>query len=152
MVLPTALQDVVDDFASSPGELRIELLIELGDRVPDLPDHLAGHPERFEQVEECQTPFFLATEVDDDRRVWVWFDCPPQAPTTRGFAGILSAGLHGADAEEVLAVPDDFHHAMGLAETISPLRLRGMDAILRRLKRQVAAQVAGREAGGADRG
>lgn len=146
MAMPPALQDVVDDFSSSPIELRLELLIELGDQVPELPPGFADHPERFEQVEECQTPFFLATEVDDDRRVQVWFDCPPQAPTTRGFAGILSAGLQGADAAAVLAIPDDFHHGMGLAEAISPLRLRGMDAILRRLKRQVAAHVAARDA------
>ena len=144
--MPPPLQEVVDDFATSPVELRIELLIELGDRVPPLPDHLADHPERFEQVEECQTPFFLAAEVDDERRAWLWFDCPPQAPTTRGFAGILSAGLHGVDADAVLAVPDDFHHQMGLAEAISPLRLRGMDAILRRLKRQLATQLAARGA------
>jgi sulfur transfer protein SufE len=31
---------------------------------------------------------------------------------------------------------------MGLAEVISPLRMRGMDAILFRLKRQVAARAA----------
>jgi cysteine desulfuration protein SufE len=65
-------------------------------------------------VVECQTPFFLATEVDDDERVTVWFDCPPEAPTTRGFAGVLSEGLSGATVEEVLAVPVDFHHDMGL--------------------------------------
>ena len=39
-------------------------------------------------------------------------------------------------------MPADFHHGMGLAEVISPLRMRGMDAILFRLKRQVAARAA----------
>jgi cysteine desulfuration protein SufE len=140
MSLPPDLQNVVDDFAASPTELRIELLVELGDEVPPLPEHLAGHPERFEQVEECQTPFFLATEVADDNTVTVWFDAPPQAPTTRGFAGILAAGLNGATVDEVLAVPEDFHYAMGLADAISPLRMQGMDAILRRLKRQLAVR------------
>lgn len=138
MALPENLAKVVNDFAAAPMELRIELLVEHADRVPPLPSHLAGHPERMERVVECQTPFFLATEVDHDDRVTLWFDCPPEAPTTRGFAGILVAGLTGARVDEVLAVPDDFHHRMGLAEAISPLRLRGMDAILRRLKHQLA--------------
>jgi len=43
----------------------------------------------------------------------------------------------GATAEEILATPSDFYTAMGLSELISPLRLRGMGAILGRVKRQV---------------
>ena len=143
MTLPLRLANVVDDFLAAPAELRTELLLEHAERLPGLPPELTGEDarDRFEQVEECQTPFFLATEVRDGH-VALHFDCPPQAPTTRGFAGILHAGLDGASVEEVLAVPADFHHGMGLAEVISPLRMRGMDAILFRLKRQIAARAA----------
>jgi len=141
--LPERLANVVDDFLAAPPELRTELLLEHAERLPGLPAALSGEDarDRFEQVEECQTPFFLATEVTDGR-VALYFDCPPQAPTTRGFAGILHTGLDGAAPAEILAVTDDFHHGMGLAEVISPLRMRGMDAILFRLKRQVAARAA----------
>ena len=139
MALPPGLRKVVDDFVAAPLEMKIDLLVEYTGKVPPLPAHLADHPERLEQVEECQTPFFLATEVDEDDRVTVWFDCPPEAPTTRGFAGVLSEGLNGATVDEVLAVPSDFHHDLGLAAAISPLRLHGMDAILNRLKRNVAS-------------
>ena len=138
MSLPARLERVVGEFAAAPMELRIELLVEYTDRVLPLPPHLADHRERLEQVRECQTPFFLATEVDAHDRVTVWFDCPPEAPTTRGFAGILTEGLTGATVDEVLAVPSDFHRALGFAGTISPLRLNGMDAIVTRVKRQVA--------------
>lgn len=143
MPLPERLANVVNDFLAAPPELRTELLLEHAEGLPDLPPELTGEGarDRFEQVEECQTPFFLATDVVDGH-VHLHFDCPPQAPTTRGFAGILHAGLDGATPEEVLDVPADFHHTMGLAEVISPLRLRGMDAILFRLKRQVAARAA----------
>jgi cysteine desulfuration protein SufE len=98
-------------------------------------------------VPECQTPFFLATELDDGDRVTIHFDAPPEAPTTRGFAGILSQGLNGATSEEVLAVPNGFYTALGLDRVISPLRLRGISAILGRLKRQVGIQVEARSAG-----
>ena len=143
MTLPDRLANVVNDFLAAPPDLRTELLLEQAEALPDLPPELTGEGarDRFEQVEECQTPFFLATDVEDGH-VRLHFDCPPQAPTTRGFAGILHTGLDGATPEEILAVPADFHHTMGLAEVISPLRLRGMDAILFRLKRQVAARAA----------
>ncbi len=143
MPMPAPLRAVVEDFAAAPVELKIELLVEYAAKVPTLPPHLSDQPGALEQVEECQTPFFLTAEVDDDDRVTVWFDCPPEAPTTRGFAGVLSEGLNGARVDEVLAVPPDFHHEMGLGAAISPLRLRGMDAILGRLQRNVAAQRTG---------
>jgi cysteine desulfuration protein SufE len=39
-------------------------------------------------------------------------------------------------------VPDDFFYGMGLEEVVTPLRLRGMGAILARIKRQVSNQSA----------
>jgi cysteine desulfuration protein SufE len=138
--MPPKLAEIVEEFASAPREVVLEMLLEFSDAVPPLPDSLAGH-EGMEQVPECQTQFFLRAEVAPDRTVRTWFDCPPEAPTTRAFAGILTEGLAGASAEEVLAVPDDLYQRMGLAEAISPLRVRGGSAILARLKRQVGEQI-----------
>lgn len=116
------------------------MLLEYADVIPPLPADAAGH-EGMEQVPECQTAFFLRARVTPDRTVETLFDCPPEAPTTRAFAGILAEGLAGASAEEVLAVPDDLYQRMGLAQAISPLRVRGGTAILGRLKRQVREQL-----------
>ena len=138
MSLPASLQKVVDDFGRAPKPLRLQLLLEYAKKVPDLPPELAADPDRLERVHECQTPFFLATDVDPEGGVVLHFDAPEEAPTTRGFAGILSVGLSGAPLDEVRDVPDDFYTSMGLAEVISPLRLRGMSAIVHRLKRQLA--------------
>src|SRR5947208_14706821 len=134
---PPALHCFFFYLAGAPRELRLEALLEYSRGLPPLPPRLQGHREAMEQVVECQTPFFLASEVGDDHRVQIWFDAPPEAPTTRGFAGILAEGLGGATVEEILETPDDFYEAMGLGELISGLRLRGMSAILFRLKRQV---------------
>lgn len=149
--LPAPLQRIVELFADAPKELRLQALLEYSQRLPALPAHLVQNREAMEQVPECQSPFFLASEVGDDDRVALWFDVPPEAPTTRGFAGILAAGLNGATASDVLSLPNDFYLHMGLAEVISTLRLRGMSAILGRLKRQVADQLAAREHAGATR-
>ena len=146
MSLPGRLQEIVDEFAGLPPELRLEALLDYSRRVPPLPPKLAGHRDAMEQVPECQTPFFLATELGDDDRVTIHFDAPPEAPTTRGFAGILSEGLNGAPTADVLAVPNGFYSALGLDRVVSPLRLRGISAILARLKRQVAVQLEARTA------
>jgi cysteine desulfuration protein SufE len=139
MEMPVRLREIVDEFVSAPRDVVLEMLLEYSDAVPPLPGELAGH-EGMEQVPECQTPFFLQATVHPDRTVTAVFDCPPEAPTTRAFAGILAEGLDGASVDEVLAVPDDLYGSMGLAAVISPLRVRGGTAILARLKRQVRDQ------------
>ena len=138
--MPPKLAEIVDEFSTAPRELVLEMLLEYADAVAPLPAELGGH-QGMEQVPECQTAFFLRAEVQPDRTVRTHFDCPPEAPTTRAFAGILAEGLDGASADEVLAVPDDLYTRMGLAQTISPLRVRGGTAVLGRLKRQVREQV-----------
>jgi cysteine desulfuration protein SufE len=137
--MPAKLAEIVDEFASAPREVVLEMLLEFSDEVPPLPAEFAGH-EGMEQVPECQTQFFLKAEVQPDDTVATYFDCPPEAPTTRAFAGILAEGLAGATTEQILAVPDDLYAKMGLATAISPLRIRGGTAILGRLKRQVREQ------------
>ncbi len=149
-VTTPALQRIVDLFGGAPKNLRTQALLEYSRKVPPLPERYADHPELMEAVPECQTPFFLATEIDDDDRVHLHFKVPAESPTTRGFAGILSAGLEGATTTDVLETPNDFYTRMGLAEVISSLRLRGMSAILARLKHQVAREVAARQAATAD--
>ena len=137
MSIPEKLQTVIDTFKAAPKPLRLQLLLEYANKVPPLPEHLEGQRDKMERVHECQTPFFLITEYPSDDEVVFHFDAPPEAPTTRGFAGILSEGLSGSSPQAILDTPTDFYANMGLAEVISPLRLRGMSAIIGRLKRQV---------------
>jgi cysteine desulfuration protein SufE len=139
-VLPPSLAEIVDLFATSTPRDRLELLLEYSQHVPPLPRHLLDHPERLEPVPECQSPLFVAAEVDDERRVHVHVDVPPEAPTTRGFAGIMHAGLDGLTADEVLAVPPDVTERLELRDVVSPLRLRGASALLGRIQRQVREQ------------
>lgn len=136
MNVPGQLQTIIDTFRSAPGQLRLPLLLEYAGKVRELPEDY-GAREGMERVHECQTPFFLASELSADGTVVFHFDAPEEAPTTRGFAGILQEGLQGLSPAEVLAVPDDFYLELGLQELISPLRLRGIEAILARAKRQV---------------
>jgi cysteine desulfuration protein SufE len=140
--LPPRLAEIVDDFASLPPRDRLELLLEFSQSLPPLPERYAEHPERLEPVPECQSPLFVATELDDERRVHVFADAPAESPTTRGFAGIFHDALDGLPADQVLAVPADVASRLALTEVVSPLRLRGASALLARVQRQVRDQVA----------
>ena len=140
------LQEIADDFTSMPDKDRLQLLLEFSQDLPALPERYAGNRDLMEPVPECQTPLFLAVEVEPDETVHLYFDAPAEAPTTRGFAAILHAGLDGLDAGEVLATPPEFSSQLGLADLVSPLRLRGMAAMLARIKRQVIQQRAGQRA------
>ena len=134
------LQEIADDFNAMPGKERLQLLLEFSQDLPPLPERYAGHHDLLERVPECQSPLFLAVEVEPDATVRLFFEAPPEAPTTRGFASILQAGLDGLTADEVLATPAEFTSQLGLQDLVSPLRLRGMAAMLSRIKRQIREQ------------
>jgi cysteine desulfuration protein SufE len=131
------LQEIAEDFTAMPDSQRLQLLLEFSEELPALPERYADRHDLLEQVPECQSPLFLAVEVDADDVVHLFFDAPREAPTTRGFAGILHAGLDGLGAQEVLDTPGEFPARLGLQDLVSPLRLRGMAAMLGRIKRQV---------------
>lgn len=138
--LPAALAEIAADFAALGVPDRLQLLLDFSRTLPDLPARYAGHPELMEPVPECQSPIFLVTEVagsGPDAPVSVFFSAPAEAPTTRGFAGILAEGLAGMTAAEVLGVPDDLPDRLSLADAVSLLRLRGMSGMLGRIQKQV---------------
>ncbi|WP_445154564.1 SufE family protein [Arthrobacter sp. Hor0625] len=144
--LPAALAEIVDDFQALEEAERLQLLLEFSRELPDPPARLQDHPELMEQVVECQSPLFLTIETEPGdgqpagsaERVRLFFKAPPEAPTTRGFAGVLHEGLDGLSPAEILAVPDDMPEQLGLTRAITPLRMRGMTAMLGRIKRKVA--------------
>ncbi|HWM34990.1 MAG TPA: SufE family protein [Pseudolysinimonas sp.] len=140
--LPTALAEIRDDFLALDVRERLQLLLEFSNALPDLPERYRDHPDLLERVEECQSPVFIFVEVDAARIVHVFVTAPKEAPTTRGFASILAEGLKDLTVEQVLAVPADYPLTIGLTEAVSPLRIRGMMALLGRIQRQVTEKSA----------
>ena len=138
MSMPAALAEVVSEFGEVSGQDKLKLLLEFAEELPPLPADL--EEAAMEPVPECQSPLFLHVDAADRERVRLYFSAPPEAPTTRGFASILATGLDGQPADDILAVPDDFYAELGLAKLISPLRLRGMAAMLARIKRRLRGE------------
>ncbi len=140
--LPEKLAEIREEFLDLAVRERLQLLLEYSRDLPELPEQYRDHPDLLERVEECQSPIFIFVEVDEAQVVHLYATAPPEAPTTRGFASILAHGLAGLTAEEVLAVPDDYPNTIGLTEAVSPLRIRGMTALLGRTKRQIREKIA----------
>lgn len=140
--LPTALTEIRDEFLELAVPDRLTMLLEFANELPELPERYRDHPDLLERVEECQSPVFIFVEVDEGDIVHLHATAPKEAPTTRGFASILVQGLTGLTSAQVLAVPDDYPQSLGLTQAVSPLRIRGMSALLGRTKRQVRTKLA----------
>ena len=138
--LPQKLTEIRDDFLELSESNRLLMLLEFSQDLPELPPEYADNPELLERVEECQSPVFIFVDVSPESIVSVYATAPEQAPTTRGFASILVQGLSGLSVVQALGIPQDFPDTLGLTKLISPLRVRGMTAMLWRIKRQIKAK------------
>ncbi len=133
----TTLEKTFQRFQSADRQTRLELLLDLSRRLPPLPERFhAARDQGLNQVPECQSPVFLWTELDDGR-VRLHADAPPEAPTVRGFVALLGRAVDGATPEEVAAIPSDLLDRLGLSEALGMTRMRGLTAIVQRVKQQV---------------
>ena len=88
MTLPAPLAELVEDFADVGPKQRLELLLELSRELPELPARYADAADTMEQVHECQSPLFLAVEVEEaaDHTVRT---CTSPRPPKRRRPGVL---------------------------------------------------------------
>lgn len=129
------LDRLTQRFAGAESGLRLELLLDLADRLPPLPErYRSAVAAGTNRVHECQTPVFLFPEVHEGR-FSLFADVPREAPTVRGFVSLLIRGLNGATVEEVRAVPDDLLDRLKLTELLGMTRTQGLNAIVARVKR-----------------
>jgi cysteine desulfuration protein SufE len=140
--LPAKLAEIRDDFLDLEEPDRLLLLLEFANELPELPERYRDHPDLLERVVECQSPVFIFVDVDEAGGVHLHATAPRESPTTRGFASILAQGLDSLSVAEVLAIPDDYPQSIGLTQAVSPLRIRGMTAMLARAKRRLRAEPA----------
>ena len=134
------LQEIADDFNAMSGKERLQLLLEFSRSCPPCPTAMPSTTTCWSRCRNASRRCSWPSRSSPTPR----FTCSsrrlPEAPTTRGFASILHAGLDGLNADEVLATPGEFTSQLGLQDLVSPLRLRGMAAMLARIKRQIRDQ------------
>lgn len=130
--------EAVETFQMLDPQTRLELLLDYADGLPDLPEALRAERDAgLGRVPECQSPVYLFTATEDGR-VRLHADAPVQAPTVRGFVGLLVGLVDGATPAEVAALPDDLLQRLGIGQALGMTRQRGLTAVLHRVKHAVA--------------
>jgi cysteine desulfuration protein SufE len=134
---PAKLDQIVSEFSELEPRERLELLLDFAENLPPLPTAYEEQRLKGEhRVHECQTPVFIWTDVVNGRvEIHAWV--AEEAPTVKGFVGVLREAFHGATAEEVLGVEYDMLRRLGLVEALGMQRMRGLQAILFYIRRQV---------------
>jgi cysteine desulfuration protein SufE len=132
------LEGIVAEFAEAEPRERLELLLEYCDRLPELPPrYRALRDAGVNRVDECQTPVFLRVELVEGR-VLIHADVAETAPTVKGFLALLVDAFSGATPEEVTSVRPDLLVRLGLIEALGMVRMRGLSAILGRIRAEAA--------------
>lgn len=134
------IEEIIELFRSLATRDRLEMLLEYAGELPPLPSGLAAERDRgAAMISECQTPAWLWVAVKDNV-VRIDADASPESPTVRGFLSLLIDGLNGKTAEDVLATPNDLVNKLGLDQALGMMRMRGLPAIVQRIKRDVLMQ------------
>src|SRR5262245_141172 len=89
------LDKIAAEFAELEPRERLELLLEFAEGLPELPPQYQAQRDAGEhRVHECQTPVFIWVELVD-RRLKICAYVAPEAPTVKGFVGILVDAFSG---------------------------------------------------------
>lgn len=135
--MPT-LETIAEPFQMVDDDMRLELLLDYAEKLPPLPERYhALRDAGLNMVHECQSPVFLQIEVEDGT-VALYADVPREAPTARAFVSIMHEAFHGATPDEVAVAPSDALRQLGLTGLLGMQRTRGLSAIYRRIKDEVA--------------
>ena len=131
------LEDIIETFQSVDEETRLDLLLDYSRRLPDLPTELVPLKEAGAgRVPECMTPVFLYIEMTGDEAVQMHAFVGDEAPTIRGFLGILHSACDGEPPAAMKSIPDDLVARLGLGKQIRMNRLVGITAMIGRLRRR----------------
>jgi cysteine desulfuration protein SufE len=133
--LSEKIEQLVAEFAELEPRERLELLLEYANSLPPLPHDLEQQRLAGEhRVQECQTPVFVWVALPQGRlQVDAWV--APEAPTVKGFVGIVRELLTACTPDEVRGIDTNFVSRFGLAEALGMQRLRGLGAVLHYIKR-----------------
>lgn len=139
------LNEIAAEFSDLAPRERLELLLDFAEGLPELPEELRAERDAADhRVHECMTPVYLWVFAENGR-LRIHAEVAPEAPTVKGFVGILADAFSGAAPDEVLRVAPDVLRRLGLIEALGMVRMRGLSAILNRIQAEARRLIASPE-------
>lgn len=124
------IKEIVDNFSLfEDWEDRYAYLIDLGQRLPPLPDSLKTEETR---VKGCMSQVWLVMKWDDDGRLYLLADSDAQI--VRGLIAILCTIFQGKTAAEMNNInAAAIFTQLGLDQHLSPNRRNGFFSMVERV-------------------
>jgi len=143
--VPRALSDTLEELFETFDQMhdweeRYEYLIDLGDKLPDMP---AEEKVEKNRVQGCQSNVWLVARTREATPPVLDFEADSDAQIVKGLVAILLQMLSGRTPEEILSF--DIGHVftrLGLKQHLSPLRSNGLHSMVKRIKMLAAGQSA----------
>ena len=112
---------------------RYQYLIDLGRKLPDLPDALKTHEFR---LHGCQSNVWIAGDGDASK---LDFRAISDSAIVSGLIYLALRVYSGRSAAEILATDPDYIAAIGLSKHLSPTRSNGLAALIGYIRERAAA-------------
>jgi cysteine desulfurase/selenocysteine lyase len=123
--------DLLEDWGD-----RYQYLIELGEKLPPMPDELKTECTR---VHGCQSIVYMAARQKPGTKDVLEFLADSDAELVRGLIGLLEHLFSGQKAIDILTFDvEGFFHQLGLDQHLSMNRRNGLAAMVQRLKQHAA--------------
>lgn len=120
--------EVFDDWAD-----RYRYLIELGEKLPALPDEFKTE---VNKVQGCQSQVWLRAEKNGDQII---FSADSDSAITRGLIALLVRLFSGLTSAEIAGANLTFIEKLGFAKHLSMSRANGFASMIQMIKRLAAS-------------
>ncbi len=130
MTIQERQQDLIQEFSKiSSWEDRYKKIIEMGRKLPDLPESLRTDDAK---IKGCQSQVWLHAKLNSAGQVELQGDS--DAMIVKGLVALLLQVYSPADPEEIIKTPPDFLKAIGFEGNLSPSRANGLFAMLKQIQ------------------
>ena len=120
---------IVEEFSFfSDWTERYQYLIDLGRKLPPLPDELKTDAHK---VQGCQSQVWLVASGDSHKLV---FHAISDSAIVSGLIALLLRVYSGRSAREIIDTEPGFIEAIGLAKHLSPTRSNGLAAMFKTIR------------------